>query len=180
MRTEPLIAIIAAAALSAACTKSEINNTYTSQSEKIEKYVSTLLDSNPDMRVVYNESVLRLVTAEGSGTELEQGGTASILYAGYNFNTTSMSKSTLFATNDSDVAASNGWTLTDESIFDAVDVCLSDDDIVKGLRMGLEGAREGEECLILFSGKYGFGKQVGTIPANAALAYSVKIQKVTN
>ena len=174
-----VMTMLAVAVLAAACT-SETENTYTSQSEQIEKYVTSRLSADPDMRVEYNGSVLRLVESEGSGTQLEEKGTATILYAGYNFNTSTISKATLFATNDSDVAAECGWTVSDETIFGEVDVDLGDDSYVKGLRMGLVGAREGETCLILFSGKYGLGKQVGTIPANAALAYRVKVQKVTN
>ena len=58
---------------------------------------------------------------------------------------------------------------------------LGEDELVEGLRNGLRGVRGGEECYILFSGKYGFGKKAfGTIPANSALAYHVWVESVSN
>ena len=51
---------------------------------------------------------------------------------------------------------------------------MGSDELVDGLKRGLEGVKAGEECLILIPGKYGFGKRkIGTIPANSALAYYV-------
>ena len=53
--------------------------------------------------------------------------------------------------------------------------------MVTGLRNGLVGVKGGEECYILFSGKYGFGnKQSGTIPANSALVYHVWVESLSN
>ena len=62
-----------------------------------------------------------------------------------------------------------------------LEIDLTDKDVLDGLRYGLEGVREGEECYILFSGKYAFGKsKIGTIPANAPLAFRIWVQKVEN
>jgi len=162
-----------------ACTKSSIESTYNTQEVNIDSYVEKYLSSSPDTRVVYNESVVRMVLTEGEGAELDKEGSATVYYAGYIFNNGTMNASTLFATNDSDVAATSNWTISDESVFAPVELSLKGD-LVEGLKLGLRGARKGEDCLILFSGKYGFGRQVGTIPANAALAYRVQVKDVTN
>lgn len=163
----------------AACTKSTIENTYNTQEVNIDNYVEKYLSGNPDTRVVYNKSVIRMVLAEGDGQQLEKGGNATVYYAGYDFSSSAMTAATLFATNNSDVAATSKWSISDESVFAPVEMKL-DGDLIEGLRLGMEGARKGEDCIILFSGKYGFGRQVGTIPANAALAYRIQIQDVRN
>jgi FKBP-type peptidyl-prolyl cis-trans isomerase len=57
----------------------------------------------------------------------------------------------------------------------------SEGELVDGLRRGLPGVKAGDECYILFSGKYGFGDRIlGTIPANAALAYHIWVQSISN
>ncbi len=125
----------------AACTKSSTENTYNGQEVKIDSYVTKYMESHPESRVAYNGSVVRIVVSEGEGEELEKEGTASILYAGYNFNSTSMS--------------------------------AGDTVIGNPIHMG-------EDCIIIFSGRHGFGRQVGTIPAHAALAYRIQILDIMN
>ena len=80
MRTRLLVALSCLTVL-ASCTKSTTENTYTTQSESIEKYVTSLLDNDPDLRVVYNEGVVRVIIEEGTGDELARDGSASLLYA---------------------------------------------------------------------------------------------------
>ena len=54
-------------------------------------------------------------------------------------------------------------------------------ELVPGLRSGLIGVRSGEECQILFTGKYGFGnKAFGTIPANSPLVYRIWVESISN
>ena len=92
-----------------------------------------------------------------------------------------MNSSTIFATNYQQFADAYGWNITDDSAFGAVKVNLAKDQLLEGLRKGLAGVREGEECYILFSGKYAFGKKAtGTIPANAPLAYHILVTGVEN
>ena len=58
---------------------------------------------------------------------------------------------------------------------------MSDARLIQGLKDGLIGVRAGEECEILFSGKYGFGNEnFGIIPANSALLYKIWVVGVTN
>lgn len=41
--------------------------------------------------------------------------------------------------------------------------------------------KHGDECYIMFNGKYGFGKHTnGTVPGNSALAYHLWISSVSN
>jgi FKBP-type peptidyl-prolyl cis-trans isomerases 1 len=181
MKRIAYILFLAASLFSISCTKESRELLYANQEEKIESFVSKQLSANPDTRVVHNGGATRVVTVEGEGMELTARGKVSIYYAGYNFSSGSVSNSTLFATNSRDFASSAGWKLTDESVFEVLEMDLTDKDILRGLRDGLEGVREGEECYILFSGKYAFGKsKIGTIPANSPLAFRVWVQSVEN
>ena len=57
----------------------------------------------------------------------------------------------------------------------------AEDGLIEGLRKGLEGARPGDQLVVLFNSKFGFGrKAVGTVPANSALAYQLWITGVDN
>ena len=71
--------------------------------------------------------------------------------------------------------------MSEGTIYEPVVISLSDDTVLEGLRYGLKGAQKGEECVVLFSGKHGYGKQkVGTIPANAALAFHIWVLDIEN
>ncbi len=177
--TVTLILISAMALVS--CTKESRELQYANQESKIESFVQKRQADDPQTRVVHNGGATRVVVSEGTGIELTARGRVTIYYAGYNFSSGSVSNSTLFATNYKDFASSAGWKLSDESVFAPLEIDLADKDILDGLRNGLEGVREGEECYILFSGKYAFGKsKIGTIPANSPLAFRVWVQQVEN
>ena len=120
-----------------------------------------------------------LVTKEGEGEELKSNGSVAFYYAGYVFSS-GINSSNLFSTNHQETAASAGWTLTDEDD-DILTINLESYELIPGLKSGLEGVKTGEECQILFSGKYGFGKKgVGIVPANSALVYKIWVESISN
>ena len=181
MKTADLIALICAVTLLGACGKSSLETTFASQSDKIDTYVSKQLESHPEYRAVYDQGVVRLVVAEGEGTEAAKGGKVTFYYAAYNFNNSSIGNNTLFATNDAEIAAAANWSLSDTTLFFPATVTLGKDKLVPGLEIGLNGVRPGEDSFILFFGKHGFGKrQIGTIPANAAICYHVRVEDTEN
>lgn len=163
------------------CGKSSLETTFASQSDKIDSYVTRQLESHPEYRVVYDEGVVRMIVADGEGAELAKGGRVTFYYVGYTFNNTTISVNNMFATNDPDVAASSNWDLSDSTLFVPTTITLGKDKLVSGLEIGLRGVQAGEDSFIFFSGKYGFGKQqLGTIPANAAICYHVRIEEIEN
>lgn len=166
------VAATLSAAMLASCEK-DTDTLFSNQEDKIASYVSSYLEDTTK-RAVYNGGSVRLVAAEGSGLDsLGASGKATINYAGYVFSG-SVSKSGLFATNMAEVGLEASWDLSDSTAFTPVQVDMRDKGLVTGLRNGLLGMKAGEEAIILFSGKYGFGKRpLGTIPANSALAYHV-------
>ena len=100
-------------------------------------------------------------------------------YAGYVFNG-NISSSNLFATNHEPTATSSSFNAPGFPLEVRIED-MSDSQLLKGLYNGLVGVQAGEECVILFSGKYGFGKKaVGTIPANSALAYHIWVESINN
>ena len=173
--------LLASAALLVSCTKENRELVYANQEDKIGKFVESQQKSNPDIRVVRNGGATRVVVSEGEGVEATARGKVSVYYAGYNFSSGSVSNSYLFATNNYDFATTIGWKLTDGTESEPLEMDLTDKGLLEGLRRGLEGVRQGEECYILFSGKYAFGKsKIGTIPANSPLAFRVWVQNVEN
>ena len=156
MKAKVFILIAMAFGIAASCTKEEVKTTYSRQEKNIESFINSVKGSIDSSYVVYNGGSSRVVTVYGDGDSLSRKGTVSFYYAGYVFNGTSLNNSNLFATN-------------------------SEADLVPGLKAGLEGVKSGQECYIIFSGKHGFGKHdLGTIPANAALAYHIWVENVTN
>ena len=171
-----LSAIIMLCLSLSSCIKEKLENTYSNQEAKIDQYVEKNRGEN---RVVYNEGSTRLVTKDGEGEELTSSGSIAFYYAGYTFSG-SISPSNLFATNHAATAESASWTLTDEQD-DILTINLSEYKLIPGLKAGLVGVKGGEECQILFSGKYGFGDEsVGIVPANTALVYKIWVESISN
>ena len=159
-----------------ACTKSKIELTYNTQESKIDSYISS---RGEEYRFVRNGGANRLILKEGEGEELKQNGFVSFYYAGYIF-TGSANASSLFVTNHQATAEQAGWNLTDAD-YQLYEMNIGETDLISGLKDGLLGVKAGEECEILFSGKYGFGDEdFGIIPANSALLYKIWVVGVSN
>jgi len=174
-------ACLFAAAILLSCTKESYKETWTKQETYIENFLTNQQNANEDYYVVSNSGSERLVVAEGSGEELAKDGTVSFYYAGYVLTGASVSNSNLFATNREATADAASWSVTDSTAYQICTVKLSESGFVEGLKNGLLGVKGGEECYILFSGQYGFGKRaLGTIPANSALAYHIWVESISN
>ena len=170
-----IFAALAVLALSS-CTGSKLEETYNSQEAKIDSYISGKGDS---YRSVRNGGANRLVLKEGEGEELDSNGYVSFYYAGYIF-TGSVSASNLFVTNHQETAEQSNWNLTDAD-YGIYEISMTDARLTPGLRDGLLGVKAGEECEILFSGKYGFGNEdFGIIPANSAQLWKIWVVGIAN
>ena len=174
-----LISLLALAAC-LSCTKQQVQASYDKQETMIESFVSTQLKTEGTY-AVYNKGSVRLVTTKGEGTDsLATDGVVSYYYALYRLTSSPISSSNLISTNNADIAGSS-WSLSDEDAFDIITVKLDESGYVEGLRNGLEGVRDGQECYILFSGQYGFGDRIhGTIPANSGLVYHIWVSSISN
>lgn len=172
-----IVAGVLIAAASCSCIKEKLENTYNKQEETIDKYIASNLKD--DRTVTYNEGAARLTLVQGEGEELKKGGSVGFYYAGYEFKG-SLNQSSMFVTNHQATAQDAKWELTDAD-YSILEVNLEDDRLLEGVRNGLVGVKAGEECEILFCGKYGFGNTpFGIIPANSALAYKIWVVSVSN
>lgn len=142
----------------------------------VEKHDTSWIDT---LRVIRNGGANRIVLKEGEGEPLNRNGFVSFYYAGYTF-TGSFNASGLFVTNHQATAEQAKWNLTDADNA-LYEINLADEKLIQGLKDGLYGVKAGEECEILFNGKYGFGNEVfGIIPANSALLYKIWVVGVAN
>ena len=172
-----IIAVIMLAGTCCSCIKEKLETTYNKQEDSIDKYIANNLKD--DRTVTYNGGSARLTMIHGEGEALKPGGTVGFHYAGYIFKG-SLSASNLFVTNHEATATDAKWNLTDQD-FNMLEIRLDDDKLLEGVRNGLEGVKAGEECEILFNGKYGFGNSTyGIIPANSALAFKIWVVSVSN
>ena len=192
------------------CAKEKLEDTYNKQEDRIDQFIEKnryqkrntqvpkrdpetghiLTDENGQpvmkdtvvtdtLRVIYNGGAARLVTTEGEGEEVRGNGNIAFYYAGYTFNG-SVSASNMFGTNHQATAEQAGWNLTDPD-YALMEMNITEEKLLDGLRKGLMGVRAGEECEIIFSGKYGFGNNTfGMIPAKSALLYKIWVVSVTN
>lgn len=168
--------------LAAASCDKELDARYEQQEGNIASIIQSFLKADSTRTVSYQDGSTRVTIVHGSGEKLQKGGAVSFFYAGHYLNGTSLSASNLFATNYEVYARSARWDLSDTTAYTVATVKLSDSELVDGLRKGLIGVQGGEECYVLFSGMYGFAKNksFGLVPANAALAYHLWIQSVSN
>ena len=180
------------------CTKESIKTLYSSQETKIESLVDAQLKANETYTVTNNEGSTRLTVVAGEGEPLTDDKLVSFYYAGYVLSGSSLpAASSLFATNNADVAAAAKWDLTKadeegsedpsaedeeqevDSRYEILTVKLGEADFIEGLYNGMVGVKGGEECWIFFSGKHGFGSsQQGIIPPNSAIAYHIWVHSV--
>lgn len=181
MKAKTIVYLFFAVLLTLSCTGESVKLTYSTQASKIDDYVKKQLEDNPDRRAVITDGIVRLVEVEGEGEELQEDGTVSFLYAGYDFSSYSITSGKLFATNSPDIAQEAKWAISDSTLLGEKIVNLKDRILIDGLQKGLVGVKEGEECYVIFPGDRAFGKNtLGTIPAYAPLAYHFWIIKIEN
>lgn len=180
-----ILTVLASATALVSCVKEQLEATYTKQETQIDQYITkniTVTDAEgltDTLRVVRNGGSNRLVKVEGTGEELRADGHLGFYYAGDVF-TGSVNASNMFITNHQTTAEQAGWNLTDPD-YALLEINITEAELLDGLRKGLTGVRAGEECEIIFSGKYGFGnKTFGMIPAKSALLYKIWVVSVTN
>ena len=163
------------------CDKSTLELKYAEQEKRIEQFINSTLSKNnlDENALTRNGGSNRITIVPGEGEALIKGGKIEMLISGYIFNG-NISANSLFYTNDEAIAQQAKWD-TESNIFGPETFTLNEKDLLKGLVYGLEGVKAGEECIVIFSGKYGFGKhKTGIIPANSALAYIVKVVSIEN
>ena len=133
---------------------------------------ATLTRTGGAYRVTLND------TLDPSRDSLGWNGTVTMDYALYTLSGSSVTASNLVATSVQEIATAAGWDLSDKDQFQKVTLSMQDD-LLEGLKMGLDGVQPQDDAYILFTGKYGYGsREQGTIPAMSALVYHVWIYSI--
>lgn len=146
---------VMAIALTVVSCESEYQTTLLDQESFIDKYITSQF---ADYEVTRNDGVNRVVIREGSGSTVEKGDEVSFYYVGYVL--TAQGPSTLFTTDRTTVTIGKG-------------------DVIKGIDLGLVGAKNGEESVLLFTAGYGYGKgAVNIVPEASALLFQTVITNV--
>jgi hypothetical protein len=180
MRKRTIIPALLALLVSAGCAKQE-QATYDKQSGYIESFISTQMGKDATATLTRNGGAYRLTlhdTLDPTRDSLAWGQRVSLYYGCFTLTSASLSTSNLVATNFKELAAQAKWDTSDESRFQ-LDTITLDASLVPGLADGLAGVQPQDEGYILFTGKYGYGKnEKGTIPALSALAYYILIDEI--
>jgi len=176
-----LLLITASLVVLPACTKQSLQTTYDKQTGYIESFVSTQMSKDATATLTRNGGAYRLTlhdTLDPTRDSLAWGQRVSLYYGCFTLTSATLSTTNLVATNFDQLASQAQWTLTDPSQF-KLDTLTLDSSLVTGLADGLVGVQPGDEGYILFTGKYGYGKnERGTIPAKSALAYYILIEEI--
>ena len=145
------------------CVKDDDRVTFSTQEASIDKYIQSLVESQNFRYEVY-DGVWRVVMEEGEGNiVVAQGSQIKIDYAIFKFE------------------SGQGEQYTNiESLGDGDDwLIVGNGNILKGLDIGLVGAKLNERCYIIFSARHGFGNtQVGIIPKMTPLLVEVWIKEI--
>ncbi len=182
-RSTLIFSAVLAAALVAACTKQSLQTTFDKQTTYIENFISARMKADTNATLTISGSAYRLTlhdTLPAQRDSLQRGCKVSLYYGCYTLTSASISTSNLVATNLKELAKQAGWTLSDTTRF-KLDTLTLDSSLLTGLADGLVGVQPKDEGFILFTGKYGYGKnERGMIPALSALAYYFWIDEIFN
>ncbi|MBQ6087666.1 MAG: hypothetical protein IJK96_06370 [Bacteroidales bacterium] len=175
-----ILTVLILAAVPFSCSKDKDSSAEANQEKNIAALVESILSSVEGSYVVYQDGVTRVVVTPGDPSDsLSDDGSATVYYAGYTLPGSTLSTANLFVTNYKEFAEEVSWSVSDSTVFQSVVLSPSDKNLLPGLRRGLPGVHRGEESVILFTSKYGFGgSRNGTINAHSALAYQIWVQAV--
>ncbi|MDD2242406.1 MAG: hypothetical protein PHI08_04915, partial [Bacteroidales bacterium] len=101
-----IFTILAVAVVVVSCEKQDNENTYVSQEQSIDKYITGLVSTYNYKVVRLNGSNRVVISSGASADSLEAGDSLYFHYSGYLF---SGGKGSLFATNDTTVAKANSF-----------------------------------------------------------------------
>ncbi len=164
-----ILGIIFTLLIAFACAEQEREITIVSQEESIDSYIESLSD---DLEIVSENGTHRVVIENGEGEAATIGDSVYFYYAAYTF---SSGKGDLYATNSSEVAEEEGFPLAG----DIEGKVVGSGDLIYGLSYGLIGVKQGEQCNIFFSAKYGYYNEVVyNVPELSPLFFDIWIERV--
>ncbi len=151
------------------CDKEDRENIYSSQDEEVEQYAKRMEER---YRTLFNNGAYRIVEKEGSGAPLAKGDSLYFYYSAYTF---SSGAGSIYATNIKEVA--ERYSLYTDG--KPIRIEYGKEQLLSGLQSGLEGVTKGENCIIVFSSRYGHGNQsVFNLPKLTSLYFEIKVDNI--
>jgi len=142
--------------ISVSC-ESEYQTAIVTQEGDIDKYITNNFKDN---EVVRNNGSNRIIITNGYGNTVESGDRVSFYYSGYIFGTDGPTD--LFTENQAD------------------NITIGNNDLIEGLDSGIIGMKKGEESIIIFTAKKGYGKgSLGSVPEASALLFVVTVNSIS-
>lgn len=149
-----LILILTVLTLAVSC-ETEFGSTVIAQEAMIEKFIN---DSLSHCEIVHNSGVNRAILTPGAGAAVEEGDEVAFDYIGYVLDEGHL------------------YSFTQGSISKPV----GSGELIKGLDLGLVGAKRNEDCMVIFTAEYGYGKGALNVVLEAsALAFGVHIVSIS-
>jgi len=173
-----LVIALSAIFLLGSCNTSK-EDIYTKQMTGIMSYLDAECLKDTTLQTYYTtiDGSNRLTRLQGSDIELTTGDTLDFIFTGYTFNDFKITESNIFTTNDSTVT----WPVSDSSRVRNAPyrIVYGQGNLFAGLNLGLRGIHDKEQCEIIFPSALGTGpSHIGTIPANTALAFKVRVDSI--
>ncbi len=176
-----ILIILSAVLISFSCDEKSLENTYNKQESSIESFIQGQYGDYPvhrrngSNRITVDTVGYEMIDSLGLADTLEFGDSLYFYYAGFVFTTRPAG---LFATNNEQVAVQSKLVL-DSADYSVAKILYTPGCLVEGLTNGLYGVKDKEHCIVVFSGKYGFGNQVvANVPKNSALAYEIWVEDI--
>ncbi|MDD5962852.1 MAG: FKBP-type peptidyl-prolyl cis-trans isomerase [bacterium] len=168
-----LLGVLLIAGLAASCAKEDKDIEIANQETKIDNYINNLGDA---YEVVRKDGSNRVIVTAGTGSQtLEEGDSLYYYYSGYIFS--GNGKGAIFVTNRKEDAEQ--FNIEPLQGLGPAKIKYGSEPMVRGLQSGLYGVKEGENCYIIFSAKYGYyDSVVGVVPSLSPLFYDIIIDKI--
>ncbi|MEA5005291.1 MAG: FKBP-type peptidyl-prolyl cis-trans isomerase [Rikenellaceae bacterium] len=159
--------------LAVSCADDEEQTALEEEVNKIDTYVATL--SNAGKSVVISGGASRIIQEEGEDFSVEKGDSVYFNYAGYIF---SSGLGTIFDTNVDSLSSKFGIDIYNRGL-NAGKVVVGKGELLKGLELGLLGAKIGEHSYIIFPSTLGYGNdRKGVVPAMSPLVFEIWILNI--
>lgn len=168
-----LLPLFSAFLIVISCTDKEQQTALEEEVKKIDTYVETLSKSGKS--VVISGGSSRIIYENGGDISVEKGDSVYLNYAGYIF---SGGLGTIFDTNVESLSSTIGIDIYNRGL-NAGKVVVGKGELLRGLELGLIGARNGEHSYIVFPSSMGYGNdKKGVVPPMSSLIFEIWILNI--